>query len=80
MITLVVSLARIIFLGTFAIKEKDNENASFLLDIGEDFASPALLTIACILFLIRNGIDVGHGTYAIEFIGLLTVFFQYKQL
>ena len=63
-----------------AIKEKDNENASFLLDIGEDFASPALLTIACILFLIRNGIDVGHGTYAIEFIGLLTVFFQYKQL
>jgi hypothetical protein len=51
-----VSLARILFLGTFAIKEKDNENASFLLDIVDDFGSTALLAIACALFSIRCSI------------------------
>jgi hypothetical protein len=51
-----------------------------LLDIFDDLTSPALLTIACALFIIRSTIDVGAGTYIIEFIGVLTVIFQYKQL
>ena len=71
---------RIAFLVTFAIKEKDNENASFLLNIVDDFAPTALLAIACILFTIRCTVQVSHGTYVIEIIVVLTVIFQYKQL
>lgn len=77
---MIISLARVAFLATFAIKEKDNEQASFLLDITEDFAPTILLSIACMLFAIKSAVSVSYGTYVIELIGVITVVFQYKQL
>lgn len=62
---LILSVARIFFLTFFGLLERDNYNASFLLDVFDDFASPGLLIVTSILFLIRSSYNTGYGTYMI---------------
>jgi hypothetical protein len=50
------------------------------LEITQDFAPTVLLIVGSTLFAIKDTAQVGYGTYVIEFVGVITVIFQYKQL